>query len=606
MKNLNISKQLILLVTGLMVLFAGVGYFAIQSASNAIYNERKEMLRTQVQSAIGVMNKYYQRVQAGEFGEEEGQMRAFAAIKSMRYEPNGYFFGYNYDGVQTFHINPKNVGKNQIDLPGKDGKFFRREMLEKGMAGGGFTYYPWTKPDQGDSLFTKLAYSQGFAPWKTVVITGLYIDDLALIINAMTWKIVGFGFGVFIIGVAAAFMIIRGIVRPLESTRKALQAITQNQTDFEVKYLDHKNEIGAMAGAALDLQQMVIERNQLEQKKAEQDAQIQKERAEVANMKEAEIVEQARFVQSVESLFERLAIGDLTTRCDDLGDKYNAVRDNFNQAMKSLENAMQNVNVKGTEIGTSKDQISRASRELAQRTEMQAANLEETSAAIEELSITVKQTAEGADDAAKRVTNVSQETKRSDEIVKQAITAMSDIETSSNEISQIIGVIDEIAFQTNLLALNAGVEAARAGESGKGFAVVAQEVRELAQRSADAAKEIKSKISNSSAQVEEGVKMVGETGEALQRITQQITAANEIVSRIAGSAAEQNSTLASITSSIGELDSQTQRNAAMAEESTASAEELSRDTGYLLEMIEQFKVSQSVAAVENHLETRAA
>ncbi len=213
---------------------------------------------------------------------------------------------------------------------------------------------------------------------------------------------------------------------------------------------------------------------------------------------------------------------------------------------------MSKVNTKGIDIGGSKEEIRRASNELSQRTERQAANLEETSAALDELTVAVRQTAEGAHEAAQRVTSVSAEANRSDQIVAQAIDAMGGIEHSSEEISKIIGVIDDIAFQTNLLALNAGVEAARAGESGKGFAVVAQEVRELAQRSAAAAKEIKDQISRSSGQVQNGVRLVGEAGEALKRISDQVKAASDIVGKIAHSASEQDTTLRSISSSLNQ------------------------------------------------------
>ena len=210
----------------------------------------------------------------------------------------------------------------------------------------------------------------------------------------------------------------------------------------------------------------------------------------------------------------------------------------------------------------------------------------------------MRHTAEGASEASKRVQAVSVDASRSDAIVSQAIEAMSGIEKSSDEISKIIGVIDEIAFQTNLLALNAGVEAARAGDSGKGFAVVAQEVRELAQRSAGAAKEIKEQISRSSGQVVNGVKLVGEAGEALKRISSQIAAANEIVAKIAYSAKEQDSTLRSINGSMNQLDVATQQNAAMAEETTASAQVLADDTEELLNLIRGFRISDRGVATE--------
>jgi methyl-accepting chemotaxis protein len=348
-----------------------------------------------------------------------------------------------------------------------------------------------------------------------------------------------------------------------------------------------------MAKATASLQQKVRERHTMEQRQEEQQHQLNSERQTNLDMQRNEAEVQARVVATIGEALEQLAQGDLTVRCRDLGPRYAALRDNFNEALSHLDAAMAKVNSKSIDIGGSKDEIRNASNELSQRTERQAASLEETSAALDELTVAVRQTADGASEAAKRVTSISTDASRSDMIVEQAIGAMSGIEQSSEEISKIISVIDDIAFQTNLLALNAGVEAARAGEAGKGFAVVAQEVRELAQKSASAAKGIKDQISRSSTQVGNGVRLVGEAGDALKRISDQIKSASEIVSKIAHSAAEQDTTLRSISSSLNQLDAATQHNAAMAEETTASAEALATDTEELLDLIRTFRVSQS-------------
>lgn len=330
----------------------------------------------------------------------------------------------------------------------------------------------------------------------------------------------------------------------------------------------------------------------MQRRQEEQQSQLDAERQTNIDMQRDEAELQARVVSTIGEALEKLAAGDLTVRCGDLGARYADLRANFNEAISHLDAAMAKVNAKSIDIGGSKEEIRKASNELSQRTERQAANLEETSAALDELTVAVRQTSDGASEAAKRVTSISSDASHSDTIVEQAIGAMSGIEQSANEISKIIGVIDDIAFQTNLLALNAGVEAARAGEAGKGFAVVAQEVRELAQKSAAAAKEIKDQIARSSSQVQNGVHLVGEAGNALKRISDQIKSASDIVSKIAHSAAEQDTTLRSISSSLNQLDAATQHNAAMAEETTASAEALAHDTEELLTLIRTFRVSQ--------------
>ena len=239
-------------------------------------------------------------------------------------------------------------------------------------------------------------------------------------------------------------------------------------------------------------------------------------------------------------------------------------------------------------------EISSASDDLSRRTEQQAASLEETAATLTEITETVKRSAEGAKLARDVVSNAKVDADKSAVVMGQAVEAMNAIATSSQHIGQIIGVIDEIAFQTNLLALNAGVEAARAGEAGKGFAVVASEVRALAQRSAEAAKEIKGLISQSSTQVDTGVKLVAETGRSLERILSQVGQINAAVSDIAAGAHEQATALQQVNVAIDQMNAFTQQNAAMVEESTAAGRSLSDETTNLSRLIGQFRVGRPV------------
>ncbi len=309
--------------------------------------------------------------------------------------------------------------------------------------------------------------------------------------------------------------------------------------------------------------------------------------------------EQAVVVSSVAVGLARLSDGDLVYRLESpFAPSYEALRRDFNTAMEKLQQTMSTIAVNTHGIRNGVAQISRASDDLARRTEHQAASLEQTAAALDQITSTVRKTADGAREASTVVAVANEDADRSGEVLSRAISAMSAIETSSHQIGQIIVVIDEIAFQTNLLALNAGVEAARAGEAGRGFAVVAQEVRSLAQRSADAAKEIKTLISASAQQVLAGVDLVGETGTALGRIFGQVSQISGVVKDIAASAQQQSSGLMEINTAINQMDQVTQQNAAMVEQSTAASHALSQEAEQLAALVAQFQIGAANASAK--------
>ena len=298
---------------------------------------------------------------------------------------------------------------------------------------------------------------------------------------------------------------------------------------------------------------------------------------------------QAVLLSGLAAALSQLAKGDLTATMSAAVDpSHQVIKDDFNTAISGLCQAMAAISNSTTSVHGGADEISSAADDLSRRTEHQAASLEETAAALDEITATIRQTATGAKAAAEVVLAARGDAQASGEVVRQAVAAMSQIEGSANEISQIIGVIDEIAFQTNLLALNAGVEAARAGEAGRGFAVVASEVRALAQRSAEAAKEIKALISASSQQVNSGVQLVGQTGEALQRIVDRVAEIDGMVAEIAATAQEQSVGLAQVNTAVNQMDQVTQQNAAMVEETTAAASSLKNEAGELTRLISGF------------------
>ncbi len=290
----------------------------------------------------------------------------------------------------------------------------------------------------------------------------------------------------------------------------------------------------------------------------------------------------------------RLADRDLEHRIEKpFTPAFEKLRLDFNLSLEKLQATLVQISESAHVIQSGTQEISSASDDLSRRTEQQAASLEETAAALDQITATVKKSAEGAGHAREVVVAADEDAKKSALVVRQAVEAMDAIAKSAQQISQIIGVIDEIAFQTNLLALNAGVEAARAGDAGRGFAVVASEVRALAQRSAEAAKEIKGLISASTTQVDHGVKLVAETGRSLERIMTQVAEINDVVGDIAAGAKEQATGLDEVNTAINQMDQVTQQNAAMVEESTAASHSLSQETSQLSNLVGQFQISQA-------------
>ncbi|WP_337268540.1 methyl-accepting chemotaxis protein [Oryzifoliimicrobium ureilyticus] len=272
--------------------------------------------------------------------------------------------------------------------------------------------------------------------------------------------------------------------------------------------------------------------------------------------------------------------------------EFERLRSDYNLAIAEFQKTLVSVLGQTSDLTRSSEDMREASLQLSNRSQQQAAALEETSAALDQITATVRSSTENTQQTRKLVQTARASTTTSTEVVAETVDAMRQIEAASAEINQIIGVIDEIAFQTNLLALNAGVEAARAGEAGKGFAVVAQEVRELAQRSAKAAKEIKSLINNSSDKVLDGVRLVGRTGEALKDIQELVKAIDANVDAIATAAQEQSTGLLQINKSVNELDRMTQENAAMSDRTTEISKALQEGADSLTRLVDLFKLNR--------------
>ncbi|MFN3522943.1 MAG: methyl-accepting chemotaxis protein [Phenylobacterium sp.] len=391
----------------------------------------------------------------------------------------------------------------------------------------------------------------------------------------------------------------RLVVVPLHRLAETMRRMAGGDYSAEVADADRRDEVGAMARSVIIFKDNGQERAKLEAEAARFQENLDRRLKETEAAFELAGREQKRVVDALAHRFLRLAEGDLSTRfSDDVAAEYADLKRDFNSAIAQLESAIGAVVSATGGIRSGAGEIAQASDEIARRSEQQAASLEETAAALEEIAATVKRTAAGAQQAAGAVQSARRDAEESGHVVAQAVEAMGQIEHSSHQIGRIIGVIDEIAFQTNLLALNAGVEAARAGESGRGFAVVASEVRALAQRSAEAAKEIKDLISASSEQVEAGVELVGKTGEALQRIVGQVAEIHDLVSEISRSAQEQAVGVDQVSTAVTQMDRVVQQNAAVVQQSTAATHALNTEAVQLATLVGRFKTE--VQAAEGH------
>jgi methyl-accepting chemotaxis protein len=292
---------------------------------------------------------------------------------------------------------------------------------------------------------------------------------------------------------------------------------------------------------------------------------------------------------------QRAVEGDLTSRVkvDDKSGHFKALAVSVNSMIHSMMEVVTSVTKTSHEVRLGAEEISRGSLELSRRTEEQASSLEETAASMEQMTSTVNNNADNAAHASELAQAAREQAERGGRVVGSAVAAMSEINAASKKIADIIGVIDEIAFQTNLLALNAAVEAARAGEQGRGFAVVASEVRNLALRSAGAAKEIKALIHDSVGKVNEGTRLVDESGKVLDEIVTRVKKVTDVMAEIAGSSREQASGIEQVNKAVTLMDTMTQQNAALVEEDIAAAQALTAQATGLTQLIAHFRGSES-------------
>ena len=363
-------------------------------------------------------------------------------------------------------------------------------------------------------------------------------------------------------------LLARALGRPIVRLTGIMDELSRGRNDITVPDAERGDELGSMSRA------VVVFR----------DAAVAKARADA---------EQNDVIGRIGGALGQLADSDLTTRLSGFPPSYAAIERDFNTAVSRLSGSLAAVRVNASGITSGVVEMNEAADDLARRAEQQAASIEETSAAMNEIAQSVTAAATKAQSAEGIVRKASSDVANSEAIVRKTVSAIGDIERSSNEIAEIIAVIDGLSFQTNLLALNAGVEAARAGDAGKGFAVVASEVRALAERSAEAARDISARITTTVERVRSGVELANKTDESLRLIATGMQNISGLVESIAGGASEQATSIQQVNLAINDMDGVTQANAAMVEEVTAAVRALSAETRALEQQVNRFRVDDT-------------
>jgi len=566
-------KRKSLLSTGILmvviiVILSTISSLYLNSAYEQVVLNAKQgfdtNIRTKVETIVSALDANYKQYLEGHITDATAREIARRIIRDTRYgngsgnDSDGYFWADTVDGLCIVHYDSNTEGVMRWDVQDQEGNYYIQKFIENGNLGGGYTDFYFGKPGDEKGSYKKRGYTKKFEPYGWYISTGNYYEDTDKIIDRVEhqkstslWILIAVSIEVTLVGLLLLSSSLDRVVKPIRSISERIRLLTMGDSSAgSDPNTTRRDEIGQL---------------------------------------EADIYKLAKAIDSQADVMQSIASGDYSVTADIRSNK-----DVMNQAINHMLNitneTLNQIKSSTAQVAAGSRQIAYGAQTLAKGSAEQATSIEQLSASISDISVIIRNNAEKADRAATLASTIKQNAQMGSEQMDEMIAAVNEINEAGQNIGRVIKLIDEIAFQTNILALNAAVEAARAGIHGRGFAVVAEEVRSLAARSAEAARDTEELIANSIEKAELGAHIANDTAASLIKIVSGINESNDIAREIAKSSEEQALSIEHINSGIDQVTHVIHRNSATAEESAAASEEMSSQSTMLEELLSQFKL----------------